>query len=117
MSTTSEEKYVVETINIFGSPVFLTEDTWQTHIVTEHPCMAGMEKKVKKALETPDVVYKDPDFESTQNYNLKHNSVKLNSFGQYLKVAVDADLGRVKTAYTLEEYKQEGDLIYKKIDI
>ena len=105
---------LIDTVDIFGTPVYLLKDTWETKIINDHPQMAGMEKTVKKALENPDNVYKDSDFDSTHNYYYEHKSIKLKGFGKHLKVSVDKELGRVKSAYTLNKYGNEGEKIYPK---
>jgi len=37
----------------FGNEVYLTEETWTTHIVIEHPEMIGCETIVQQALQDP----------------------------------------------------------------
>ena len=48
------------------------------------------EKKVIKTLQNPDAIYIDSEFDTTHNYYRKHGSIRLNSFGKIMKVALEA---------------------------
>ena len=49
-----------------GKQVVLASSTWNNHIVTRHPEMAGNESAVKDTIENPEVIYRsnwNPDAE------------------------------------------------------
>jgi hypothetical protein len=110
----NKKKSVFETIDPLGNPIFLSTSTWENHIIKNHPEMAGEEKQVKKTIEDPDDIFEDSNFSTTCNYYRKQEGTRLNLFGDYVKVSVDSVIGRIKTAYTLSNYGNEGKQKYTK---
>lgn len=47
---------VFKTVDLWANSVHCTETNWNTHIIAEHPDMAGREADVQKAIEDPDRV-------------------------------------------------------------
>ena len=50
-----------------GITVICPRDTWENHIVSEHPEMIGCESNVKETTEKPYQVYQDPKHPSQKN--------------------------------------------------
>ena len=99
-----------------GNAVVCSQDTWNTHIVAEHPEMKGCEAHVQAAIEKPYQIYQDS----------KHPSKKIiyrpfilppPFHTQYLRVAIKYRkklLGGVKgyisTAFACQN-KRRGDIL------
>jgi hypothetical protein len=47
---------VFETVDLWANAVHCTQSNWDSHIIQEHPDMAGREADVQKAIEDPDRV-------------------------------------------------------------
>jgi len=71
-----------------GITVICTQDTWENHIVSEHPELKGCEIIVKTAIEQPYQVYQDG--KHTNRRNIYKPFVLPKPFHtQYLRVAIE----------------------------
>jgi hypothetical protein len=109
-----KHKIIFETTDPMQNVIYLTSDRFE-HITDGHPEMFGEENNIKLAVEDPDSVYKDKDFDTTFCYFKQHNSVILRTYGTNIKVVVDRNLqGQIKTAYVTNSNKEKTENIYKK---
>lgn len=111
----SEKNIIIfETTDPMQNVIYLTTDRFE-HITYGHPEMHGEENNIKLAVEDPDNVYKDKDFDTTFCYFKQHNSVILRTYGTNIKVVVDRNLqGQIKTAYVTNSNKEKTENVYKK---
>jgi len=92
-----------------GKKVICSSGCWDEHILSKRPSMSGWIKKLPKAIEEPDAIFKDADFEDREVYYLlaKRN---------YLKVVVrfQGDQGEVITAFLTDSPKPGETLLWVK---
>ena len=96
--------------------VICPEDTWQSHIVAEHPEMEGWEAHVKLAIEKPYQIYQDPRHINKRNI-YKPFILPKPYHTQYLRVCIEykkQKFGRLK-GYIRSAFpctgKRKGDIL------
>jgi hypothetical protein len=114
MSTQNKIKLIFETTDPLNNIISLSSDTWENHILPQHPYLTGDELKVQEVVEKPNIINQDRFFLNTFNYYSIIRSTQLKPFGDYLKVCVDRDSGNIKTAFAVENISTEGKRIYTK---
>ena len=97
-----KNKIIFETTDPMQNVICLTSDRFE-YITHGHPEMYGEEKNIKLAVEDPDSVYRDKDFDTTFCYFKQHNSVILRTYGT-----------NIKTTYLTNSNKEKTENIYKK---
>lgn len=109
-----KNKLIFETVDPLDNIIFLPYDTWHNKITIDHPEMLGEEPLVQTTVEEPLAIYPDKDRpQNTNIYIYPHQDISLNTYGKYVKVAVDIG-GRIKTAYLVHQSKQNTEPIYLK---
>ena len=103
-----------------GIEIMCTKDTWQNHIVAEHPEMIGCESYVKQTIENPDCVYEDFKYKSTKNFYTSPTLPTQVSY-PYLRVSVKyhknvlgKTRGYVKSAFPCVSKRKGDRLIWEK---
>jgi hypothetical protein len=99
-----------------GVVVLCTKDTWENHIVAEHPEMGGWEAYVKATIEKPYRIYQDS--RHTNRKNLYKPFILPKPFHmQYLRVGVKyhkrrfgRTIGYVNTAFPCTQVRK-GDVL------
>ena len=115
MSNSEEIHYIFETADPLNRYIYLTSERWDDHITSRHPEMLGEEKLVKQAVEEPDAIYPDEDFEGTHNYYFEHDDPILSAYGSKVKVVVYNDpAGQINTAFFTQRVKEKTVPIYVK---
>lgn len=112
MSSSTENEYIFETVDPRNNYISLSCETWEIHILAEKPYLAGEEKTVQEAIETPDGIYQDKDYSTTQIYIKRHKNIMLKPYGPYLKVPVNIESGTVKTAYCTFQSSEKTEKLY-----
>lgn len=99
-----------------GIEVICFRDTWDNHIVAEHPYMKGCEAYVKTTIERPYQIYQDPIF-LKRNIIYKPFALPIPFNQEYLRIVLEyrkhifrGMIGKVITAYATRNIKQ-GDII------
>jgi hypothetical protein len=115
MPKANNKKEVFCTSDPLNNIVFMTEAVWVDHVLTKHSDLTNKEHLVKKAVEDPDKIYKDVDFDGTFNYYYTHGDSTINTYTPMIKVSVDRESGgRVKTAYPIDKIKEKTKAEYEK---
>ncbi len=99
-----------------GITVICPRDTWENHIVFEHPEMIGCELHVKETIEKPYQVYQDPRHPNQKN--IYRPFILPKPFHtQYLRVAIKYrkrrfgnSVGYISTAFACQN-KKKGDIL------
>ncbi|MBI4531539.1 MAG: hypothetical protein HY709_08445 [Candidatus Latescibacteria bacterium] len=110
--------YLISTSDPEGTPVFLGEVEWQTHILAYHPEVADFLNDVEGSIRRPDIRHRDPEDERVNlHYGQIAASRRLHPKLAYLLVVikyVDAPergfqrTGFVSSVYFLKELKRRG---------
>ena len=110
----SDIELIFETADPLDNIIFLPYDTWHNKIVIGHPEMLGEEKLVQTVVEEPIGIYPDKDHpQNTNIYIYEHEDIILETYGKYVKVAVDTS-GRIRTSYLVSTSRQNTQPIYLK---
>ena len=93
-------------VDPFGRTIVLTRAIWEIHVLTQRPWMAGLERCVAHAIQTPSWINLDVDYDDRECFYAEH---ALPEFPHLLvKIVVqfvdEAD-GVVITAYLLKRQK------------
>ena len=99
-----------------GTTVICTQDTWENHIVSEHPEMDGCETIVKRAIEKPYQIYQDG--RHTARRNIYKPFVLPKPYNtQYLRIVIEYKKKRLTKklqGYVLTAFpstKRKGDIL------
>jgi len=99
MQTNTEyDEMIFETVDKDYNTVSLSKSTWENHIVSAHPEMAGSEGDVQQTVENADNTTQDSQRKS-RYYYMAHNNHSLSPYGTLIKVCVSIESGSTKSAY------------------
>jgi hypothetical protein len=93
-----------------GRTIVCTLETWNGHILENHPDMKGYENEVGRAIEAPSLgIYRDSVFE---NRHIYYNRFKRKP--RYIKVVVEfgEEVGKVITAFFTDATKSGEKMIW-----
>lgn len=115
---------VFSTTDFYGNLVTLSEDTWNTHVIIEHPAMAGLENLVQKTIQDPYEIRLSTAsetgvaFVSPAGVGPRPEGIRV--LVNYVDIVYEkgATSGKIQTAYPIDVIKygssQIGRVIYKK---
>ena len=108
----------------FGNFVELSVNTWNIHILTEHPQMVGLENEVQQTLQSPVQIQESTHYDTGVAF---FSEAGVGSHAEGIRVIVDytdtayekgASSGIVTTAYPIDVIKygfpRLGRIIYRK---
>lgn len=113
-------KYLLHATDPQGYDVGLELDTWENHIVKEHPEMSKFFDLLEKTISEPQLIqHSTKQSETFYYYRLTGRSFyRIRDI--YLSVVVrrdeDSKKGVVKTAHLLKEVRKEGETVWMKRD-
>lgn len=88
--------------------MYCTEETWDNHVLSNHPIMYGQEEDVRAAIQGPSIgIFRDAQFEDREVYYRRKGT-------RYTKVVVrfDGNVGTVITAFETDSAKSGEKLIW-----
>lgn len=104
-----------ETVDIYGVAVRCSHDTWDGHVLGNHPMLAGLERLAVETLTNPIAVY-DSGRRSNRKLFYREALQPLPFQGRYILVVTAHDhsstgtVGIVITAYPVNDFL-EGDIL------
>jgi hypothetical protein len=115
---------VFSTTDFYGNLVTLSEDTWNAHVIIEHPAMAGFENLVEKTIQGPDIIRLSTASETGVAFvspaGVGPSPEGIRVLVNYVDIFYEkgATSGKVQTAYPVDVIKygspKLGRVIYKK---
>ena len=104
-----------ETVDVYGVPVSCSHDTWDGHVLGNHPMLAGFQRLAAEALVNPVAVY-DSGRRSNRRLFYGEAAQPLPFQERYLLVVAAYDhtlagtVGVVVTAYPVDDFL-DGDIL------
>jgi len=101
-----------------GYEISLELDTWENHIVKQHPEMAKFLDLLDKTISEPQVIQRSPKHGETFYYYRLTGRTFHRQNDIYLSAVVrrddDTKTGVIKTAHLLKEVRKEGETVWMK---
>jgi len=108
---------IFTTSDVFGSPVTLSQSTWNNHIISGHPEMIGNETATQATIENPQYVYRSTKNTDSKVFFAKTEKSTYPNIYTGVVVGYDGNAnGRVKTAYVARKITnsvKQGGLLYE----